>query len=471
MRPRRKIAFATAVAIALAAIVGALAYFAGVGTGTGNAAVGTLTAPGKPSVPTAGGTVNLSWAAATAGGGTVKYHVERRPDPGSTWTDVCASTDAAPITGTSCSDTPGGGTFVYRVTARYASWHTTGPESDPVTAAVVGAKLVFTTSPQALTAGTTSGTITVERQDASNTPATAGTTIVNLSSTSGAGVFRNTADTTTITSVSITPGNSSASFKYTDTVAGTPTITAADAAAVLTQATQQQTITAAALNKLVFTTAALSGAASSTASLGPATLQRQDQFGNPVTSGSTAVALSSNSTGTAIFSASLNGAGTTSLTITNTNSTVNFFYGDTKAATPTITANAGAGPLTVTQQQTITAAAPSVFQFSNCSVNGGTATDPCPASVIVGSSPGHVDAHVRVLDNFGNTATVTGSPLVVTLSNSGSANYSITANPTIAIGASESGIFTVTHLNTSNNSTTVATTNAGFTQDSLLVSK
>ena len=59
----------------------------------------------------------------------------------------------------------------------------------------------------------------------------------------------------------------------------------------------QTVVAAAAGNKLVFTTAPLSGAASSSATLGPATVQIQDQFGNPVTVASATVQLSSSSTG------------------------------------------------------------------------------------------------------------------------------------------------------------------------------
>ena len=91
------------------------------------------------------------------------------------------------------------------------------------------AKLVFTTAAQTLTAGTTSGTITVQRQSASNTPTTNGALTVYLFTSSSGGVFRNTADSATITSVTIPDGSSSASFRYKDTVAGSPTITASDA--------------------------------------------------------------------------------------------------------------------------------------------------------------------------------------------------------------------------------------------------
>ena len=113
-----------------------------------------------------------------------------------------------------------------------------------------------------------------------------------------------------------------------------------------------------------------------------------------------------------------------------------------------------------------------MFQFTNCSVNG-AAPVACGATVNgLGNAPGDVDFRVSVLDAFlGNAATVTGSALTVTLSNSAPGNYSISANPTIAVGASESSVVTVTHLNNASNSTVVATTNAGFTQDSVTISK
>jgi hypothetical protein len=113
-----------------------LASWLAIGTGTGIAGVGTLTAPGAPGASVAASTVSLSWAAgAVSGGGTVKYHVERRTNAGSTWSSVCGSTAAAPITGTSCSDTSvPSGTYRYRVTAVYRSWTAVGAESaSPVT--------------------------------------------------------------------------------------------------------------------------------------------------------------------------------------------------------------------------------------------------------------------------------------------------------------------------------------------------
>jgi len=130
---RRSLIVLVAVAlVALGAV--AWAHWSTSGSGTAVGSVGTLTAPGKPSTSVSGSTISLGWsAAALSGGGSVGYHVERRSASGSTWTDVCSSSDAAPIASLGCSDTPSSfGSYVYRVTARYATWRTAGAESDPV---------------------------------------------------------------------------------------------------------------------------------------------------------------------------------------------------------------------------------------------------------------------------------------------------------------------------------------------------
>jgi hypothetical protein len=105
-------------------------------------------------------------------------------------------------------------------------------------------KLAFTTSAQTLTVGALSGTITVQIQDGAGNPtnATSARTIT-LSTTSGGGVFRNTADSATIASVVIAVGQNSTNFLYKDTLAGSPTITAASTSpTTLTSATQQETV-------------------------------------------------------------------------------------------------------------------------------------------------------------------------------------------------------------------------------------
>jgi hypothetical protein len=104
------------------------------------------------------------------------------------------------------------------------------------------------------------------------------------------------------------------------------------------------TVSAKTASKLAFTSSAV------TATIGVAsgniTVQRQDQFGNPVTAeGTRTVTLSSSSTGTVTFIPA-------SLSIASGSSSANFTYTDTKSDTPTITA-ASSGLTSGTQQETI----------------------------------------------------------------------------------------------------------------------
>jgi ribosomal protein L24E len=139
--------------------------------------------------------------------------------------------------------------------------------------------LVFTTPPQTTATGVSTGTITIQRLTSIATAITSGSLVVNLSSTAGGGVFRNAADTANITSVTIADGASTASFRYRDTAAGTPTITAS--AAGFTSATQPVTVQS--LPKLVFTSTPQTTTPNiSTAQI---TIQRQTFGGTPQTSG------------------------------------------------------------------------------------------------------------------------------------------------------------------------------------------
>ena len=105
-----------------------------------------------------------------------------------------------------------------------------------------GPKLVFTTAAPTLTAGVCSGTITVQTQDSFGNPTTVGAT-VGLSTTSSGGTFSlSSTCIPTVASVTIPAGSSSASFFYTDNVAGTPTISASVAGSTI--ATQTETVKA-----------------------------------------------------------------------------------------------------------------------------------------------------------------------------------------------------------------------------------
>ncbi|HST14374.1 MAG TPA: hypothetical protein VLJ44_05930 [Gaiellaceae bacterium] len=291
-------------------------------------------------------------------------------------------------------------------------------------------KLVFKSTAVSGSAATspTLGPITVQQQDATGTPVVAfgAGTAVDLSSTSGGGLFATTSGGPSVTTVTIPAGQSSTTFYYGDTVAGSPTIRAHNAS-IAADGTQVETISAAAAAALEFTTAPLSGASSSTANLGPITLRRVDAFGNPATSGGAlAVSLSSNTTGTARFSLSSGGATTSTVTIAAGASSASFYYGDTKAGTPTITAHS-AGVTDATQQET-TGAANLVFTSSTF-----TATVSSSATKAM---------TVQRQDVAGNAVT-TGGALTITLSStstgdtfSATSGGSATTTATIAAGQS-----------------------------------
>jgi hypothetical protein len=99
----------------------------------------------------------------------------------------------------------------------------------------------------------------------------------------------------------------------------------------------------AAGTSLTFTTPAVTGAATSSPSLGPITVQLTAADGTPVTSGVT-VQLSSSSAGTNEFSATAGGTPVTSVVIPAGSSAASFYYGDDQAGQPVITASADGVP-------------------------------------------------------------------------------------------------------------------------------
>ena len=109
--------------------------------------------------------------------------------------------------------------------------------------------------------------------------------------------------------------------------------------------------------QLAFTSIAVSGTASSSATLGKIIVQEQDALGNPTTNAET-VTLTSSSAG-GVFASMSGGSTSTSLTVTipARRSTTSFYYGDTVAGSPTITATApGLAP--AYQAETITVVCP-----------------------------------------------------------------------------------------------------------------
>ncbi|HEY3716612.1 MAG TPA: fibronectin type III domain-containing protein [Jatrophihabitantaceae bacterium] len=524
-----------AIVIAIVSLGGtAWAYWGALGSGVGTAQTGALNPPTTVTVPaTSTGTVHVTWTASTGTPLPTGYRVTRVLDS----TDASAVACDGPVTGTACDDqSVPDGSYHYTVTAVYRSWTATSAASSSVVVqtptqlaftaqpstttassaitpgvavtvkdaagaavpaagiqvavalgtnpsdgtlsgtltattnssgvasfgnlsidkasvgytltassgslvgaisgsftvtAAAAARFVITSQPVSGTASTsaTLGPITVARQDAYGNPvnAPAGGAAVNLTSSSSGARFAATSGGAAVSSITFPAGTSSTTFYYGDTTVGPPTITASGA---LTSATQTETITPAAATRLVFTTAPVSGTAAQTAVLGPITVQTQDAFGNPVNApvGGRTVNLASDSTGTKLFAASLNGPGITSVTIPAGSSSTTFFYGDTKAGTPTITASS-TGLTNASQLDTITAAAPGKLCLA-------------PSSSLVCVAPltlpknATSSLYVVLHDQWENVATAT-STITVTLS---STNGTIPSGMTIAAGQSN-GVF------------------------------
>ena len=173
---RRILILAAAVLACAATSVAVLAFWTGGGSGSAQAAAAGLGAPGAPSVTVSGASATLSWSAANApGAGTVAYRVERLDTSGSLWTDACGTSASAPITALACTEAPGDGNFVWRVTAVFASWTETGAESDvgsidvtqptgSVTAPVGGALVRGTVTVTSSSADAGSGVASVQFQ-------------------------------------------------------------------------------------------------------------------------------------------------------------------------------------------------------------------------------------------------------------------------------------------------------------------
>ena len=153
-------------------------------------------------------------------------------------------------------------------------------------------------------------------------------------------------------------------------------------------------IVAAPPSQFAFTSAPVTGVAASSATLGPITVQEQDAYGNPTTAAET-VGLSSTSTGVAVFSPTSGGATTSTISIPAGSSSASFYYGDTMAGTPTITASGAL--VSGSQTETIT---PGPAAQVTITPNPSTATASSTTNVALG---------LQLQDQFGNNTTSSGT--------------------------------------------------------------
>jgi hypothetical protein len=261
-------------------------------------------------------------------------------------------------------------------------------------------------NPTTVTAdGSTTSTITVTLLDTNSNPVSG--KAVSLTAGSGS---------STITTVSgTTNASGQATFTVKDAVAQSVIYTAKDTTDSVT-ITPTATVTFTA-SKLAFTNSALSVTAGVCSS--QVTVQTQDGSNNPTDPPSlVTIALSSSSTGTYGFYSN-SGCTTqiTSLTIATSANSAGFYYKDTKAASPVITAAATGGiTSSATQTETVSAATASKLVWGQEPLSTVTNTAVTPAMT------------VYVEDQFGNLTTTGASSITMSVS----FNFSPTSKDAIA---------------------------------------
>jgi uncharacterized repeat protein (TIGR01451 family) len=269
-------------------------------------------------------------------------------------------------------------------------------------------KLVYISAQQTVTAGLTSGLLTIQLQDMFSNPITptlANAVTVNLTSASpGTFAFRDAADANTITSVQIV-NSSTASFRYTDTAAGSWALVGSSTG--LSPAnTPPIIVVAASASQLVFTTGPFTTQAGvPSAGL---TVQRRDAFGNPNSSGPPlVVTLATTSTAPGPHFVNPMGPPTplpgNQITIANGSSSASFRYTDTLRGIPLITAVA-TGVTGTAQRQTIIGTTATRLVISGSAAQGAGTTQ---------------NLTLRAFDTFNNVSDVYTGTKSLTFSGAG----------------------------------------------------
>ncbi|MCC6335805.1 MAG: hypothetical protein IT380_17650 [Myxococcales bacterium] len=268
------------------------------------------------------------------------------------------------------------------------------------------AKLAFTNAPLSAVAGGCSAVATVQVRDTFDNAVTLASPLpVNLSTTGVAVTLYAGACATAVTQVTVPMGGSTASFTFRGTAAGGATVTAT--ATGLTPASQVETVTPAAPNTLVFTTAPQALAAGTCSAM--ATVQARDAFGNasPVSAATTVNLSATPATGFGFFTAAGCGTATASVTLGAGASQVNVFFRGTSSGVVQATA-AATGFTSANQNETINPGAATSFAWDPVA---SPRTLGVPFSVTVRAR----DAFGNTATSFVGTATLTISPVATTV--------------------------------------------------------
>ena len=232
-------------------------------------------------------------------------------------------------------------------------------------------------------------------------------------------------------------GNCSLSATGSYNLLATDSLTTSGGAAIVSTTNAPYTVSLAPPAKVVFTAAptlsppSFSGQANSSPTLGKFTVQEQDAWGNPASNGSVTVGLVSTSSG-GVFSLTSGGPAVTSIQIPAGSNSASFYYGDTAAGSPTITASTNG-------------LAPAI-------ANGTITPGPEKTLAITTQPPSSITVHqtfavgVSVEDQYGNvitTGTGNNDAVKITLSSGTFSTGSATATATASAGVASFSNLTI----------------------------
>ena len=419
---------------------------------------------------------------ASTNAGTTKVTVQEQdafgnPDPGALTVNLGSTSTSgfftltqggAPSTAASSVTIPAGQSsisFYYGDTAAGSptlSATSTGLQGASATAQILPAaetKLVFTTPPTTVSAGT-AFTVGVAVQDQFGNVITTG----NTGSTDTIKLTLTPTGFATGTTTSVNANNGVATFTGLKiNTPGSYTITASDTTkpTVTSVTSGSFTVSPAPPSQLVFTTTVTgSHPVGTAANVGPFVVKVEDQFGNAVANtGARSLLLRKQLVGFDFLHADLGGsAGDDRHDPDDASSSVPFYYADTRAGAPTISASASVNSFNVngtTTGFTMTAGAESKLAIT---------TQPA-SSTGAGTS---FTVGVTVQDQFGNTITTgTGATdtIAVALS-SGNFSAGTTSRPAVAgvvaftgLQMTVPGSYTITATDSTHNTVTSAQTN------------
>ncbi|RMG20055.1 MAG: hypothetical protein D6729_03760 [Deltaproteobacteria bacterium] len=278
-------------------------------------------------------------------------------------------------------------TSLYDVTA--SGLGTSAVQGEAVTPAPPD-RLVIVTPARTVTAGACSQAVQARFEDpyGNESPVPTDTLVTFTSTSPTTFFFRDSTCGTSTAGRTVRAGQSRVALWFSDQTAGSVTVTLS--ATGYASDAQTETIQPAAPSQTVFVTAAHTIVAGTCS--GVLTIEVQDAYGNPApVAGDTTVSFGSDSQGTTFYeSAGCGGPAVGSATIPAGSTRLDFYFSDTVAGSPTLTATPG-GLAPASQQQTVTPGTAATLEVSGI---------PSPVRAL-----DLVDVQVTARDTYGNVAT------------------------------------------------------------------